>query len=192
MNETNKFDLILCELHYTPLHGKTDDSCPTIESHYIVNDRFNPLTGESTTIFDFVSESESEEDDSDSDSENDISDLQLCLEESNEFYQTINPITNIKYVPHTCIRNYFNIISRTDYIKPELALCITLPTGELIAIIKTIWIKLIQRAWKRVFIRRQEIVNGRRHIDSLNCRRVTGYWPAKYRVLPTLVGLLVN
>ena len=39
------FNLVLCELHYTPIHGKTRSSCPTIEGHYLLIDRFDGLTG---------------------------------------------------------------------------------------------------------------------------------------------------
>ena len=41
----SRFNLVLCELHYTPIHGKTRSSCPTIEGHYLLIDRFDGLTG---------------------------------------------------------------------------------------------------------------------------------------------------
>lgn len=40
-------------------------------------------------------------------------------------------------------------------LKLNIGKCIYLPTGECIAIIKTIWIKLIQRTWKNVLKKRQ-------------------------------------
>jgi len=187
MTESNKFKLMLCELHYTPIHGKTKQSYKTIETHYLVIECFDGLTGEAID-----SDSDTDSDtDSDLDSVNSVSDLQVSLEQTNEFYQTVHSATNTRYVPHTCIRNYFNIISRPDYIKPEIGLQIKLDTGETVAIIKTIWLKLIQRAWKRVYKKRQEIVNGRKQIASLHCRRLTGFWPVNYRFVPTLRGLLI-
>jgi hypothetical protein len=193
MTESNKFKLMLCELHYTPIHGKTKQSYKTIETHYLVIECFDGLTGEAIDT--------DTDSDSDSDSESDLeslnsltefeSDLQITLEQTNEFYQTVNPVANRKYEPHTCIRNYFNIISRPDYIKPEIGLQIKLDTGETVAIIKTFWLKLIQRAWKRVYKKRQEIVNGRKQIASLHCMRLTGFWPVQYRFVPTLKGLLI-
>jgi len=173
---------MLCELHYTPIHGKNSQSSFTIEGHYLVIDCFDGTTGES------ILDSELEDDESESssiDSLSSVSDLQITLEQSIAFYQTLNR----RYAPHICIRNYFNIISRPDYIKPEIGLRIILPTGEHVAIIKTIWIRLIQRAWKRVYKRRQEVINGRKQIASLHYVRLTGYWPPKYMVMPTLKGL---
>jgi hypothetical protein len=173
---------MLCELHYTPIHGKNNQSNFTIEGHYLVIDCFDGATGES-----ILDDSESDSSDSNS-SDSSNSDLQLTLEQSVTFYETLNR----RLTPHICIRNYFNIISRPDYIKPEIGLQIMLETGELVAIIKTIWIRLIQRAWKRVYKRRQEVINGRKQIASLNCVRLTGLWPPMYRFMPTLAGLLVN
>ena len=188
MTESNKFKLMLCELHYTPIHGKTKQSYKTIETHYLVIECFDGLTGEAAD-----SDLEDDESDSDLDSINSLtefeSDLQISLEQTNEFYRTI---TNTRYAPHTCIRNYFNIISRPDYIKPEIGLQITLDTGETVAIIKTIWLKLIQRAWKRAYKKRQFVINGRKQIASLHCMRLTGLWPPLYRFVPTLRGLLVH
>lgn len=189
MTEASKFNLMLCELHYTPIHGKTSTSYPNIEAHYIVIECFIGSTGMSI----YHSESESGSDsESESDSEDSFTDIQYTIEQSSDYYQTINPATNRKYVPHICIRNYFNIINRPDYIKPEIGLRIELPTGESVAIIKTIWIKLIQRAWKRAYKKRHFVINGRKQIASLNCVRLTGLWPPMYRFMPTLVGLLVN
>ena len=178
---------MLCELHYTPIHGKNIQSSFTIEGHYLVIDCFDGATGES-----ILEDADLEDDESESssiDSVSSVSDIQITMELSVAFYETLNPTVNRRLTPHICIRNYFNIISRPDYIKPEIGLRIRLPTGELVAIIKTIWIRLIQRAWKRVYKRRQEVINGRKQIDSLHCVKLTGYWPPKYRVIPTLRGL---
>ena len=50
-NEKNKHYLMLCELHYPPIHGKNEDSDPFIENHYLVYDRFDPKTGLSYSCF---------------------------------------------------------------------------------------------------------------------------------------------
>ena len=41
----SRFNLVLCEIHYTPIHGKTCNSFPTIEGHYILIYKFDGLTG---------------------------------------------------------------------------------------------------------------------------------------------------
>ena len=176
-NKTSKYNLVLCELHYTPIHGKTDSSCPTIESHYILIDRFDPFTGmplDSTESI--VSDS------SDSEVDETINGVQDLYNDEYEA-MAIN-------IPHKTIRNYTNIVRQENYIQPQIALCIELPTGENITIIKTIWFKLIQRAWKKVYKRRQSVITGRTMIDSLNCRRLTGFWPEIYREMPGITSLL--
>ena len=43
--DQSRFNLVLCEIHYTPIHGKTCNSFPTIEGHYILIYKFDGLTG---------------------------------------------------------------------------------------------------------------------------------------------------
>ena len=115
-------------------------------------DRFDGQSGRSL-------DSESEDEDSDEDSDEEyVSDLTFTLEQNIEFYQTVNPAANKKYVPHKTIRNYFNIISRPDYIKPEIGLQIKLDTGETVAIIKTFWLKIVQRRWRNVLKKRMQMI----------------------------------
>jgi hypothetical protein len=59
---------------------------------------------------------------------------------------------------HTVIRNYISIISSDKYFYPQIAECIVLQSQETIAIIKTIWIKLIQRTWKKIFLQRKKMM----------------------------------
>ena len=99
---------------------------------------------------------------------------------------------NVESVPHTKIRNYHNIIRRPNYIKPEIAECINLPTGEHIVIIKTMWIKIIQRKWKKVFIARNHIIKCRSCPASLSTRQLTGKWPNHCFTLPGLKCMLSN
>ena len=44
---------------------------------------------------------------------------------------------------HDIFRNYNQIITRENYIKPEITECIYLNTGHCIAILKTFWLRLI-------------------------------------------------
>jgi len=61
-------------------------------------------------------------------------------------------------VNHEFYRNYKNIIRRQDYIKPEIAQCIYLETNECVAILKTFWLKIVQRRWKRVYKQRMDLL----------------------------------
>jgi hypothetical protein len=183
--DQSRFNLVLCELHYTPIHGKTITSCPTIEGHYILIDQFDGLTG---IILDDLEEyaeydTDEETDDDDDDRITHIYDIQDLY--SNEYAMLIT-----RHFPHKTIRNYHNIISKPNYIKPEIAECFELPTGEHIAIIKTIWIKIIQRKWKKVYAARNHIIKCRSCPSALSTRQLTGKWPSHCISMPGLKGML--
>ncbi len=65
-----------------------------------------------------------------------------------------------------------------------------LPTQESVAILKTFWLRIIQRKWRKVFNEKQTILRNRRNIHSLHVRETTGKWPSEYRNLPGLRGML--
>lgn len=95
-------------------------------------------------------------------------------------------------IPHKFIRNYHSIITRPNYIKPEIGQTIYLPSGHTVCIIKTLWIKIIQRAWKKVYNIRTQMFKMRCKIQSLKYREITGHWPENCRCMPTLQGLLAR
>ena len=88
---------------------------------------------------------------------------------------------------HPSIRN-FQCINRI--MKPEIAECIYLPTGECICVKKTIWIRLVQRTWKKIFKLRQEIIMRRHQPRHLFYRGITGSWAVECNRLPSIRGLL--
>ena len=177
-----RFNLVLCELHYTPIHGKSTSSDPIIEGHYILIDRFDGLTG-------MILDEDLEDEDLEDEDEDDETNLYQIQELSARFY-TEEMRTLARRGAHNLIRNYHNIIRRPDYIKPEIAECIILPTGEHIAIIKTMWIKFIQRKWKNVYAARQHVIKYRCRPSSLFTRELTGRWPKKCFYMPGLIGML--
>jgi len=191
-----RFSLALCELHYTPMHGKSRNSCPNIEGHFLVINTFNGPTGiimdeyEEYTEYntDEENSSDTDENDDNSISSNTPTHISHILDLYQREYAAIE--NNVQSVPHTKIRNYHNIIRRPNYIKPEIAECFELSTQEHIAIIKTIWIKLIQRKWKKVFALKQQILQQRSSLSSVYARQITGKWPDHCLNLPGLKGML--
>ena len=91
---------------------------------------------------------------------------------------------------HNIFSNYSNIIVRENYIRPQIAECLYLVSGECIAIIKTFWIKIIQRAWKRVYKERQNMFMKRCSISALRYREMNGKWPQSCLIYPSLRGML--
>jgi hypothetical protein len=119
-----KYNLILCELHYTPIHGKTEDSDPNIEGHYLLIGKFDPNT------YDMLNEnSDDDDDDVDGVSLNNYNRILYDNTRNTSSYVMImiSILWNHKYKyllknsniinddPHAVIRNYSNIISNKNY-----------------------------------------------------------------------------
>ena len=102
-----------------------------------------------------------------------------------EYNNRINSI-----IPHKIFRNYVNIILNSNYIKPEIAECFYLCGNEYIAIIKTIWIRLIQRTWKKIYKEKKKIIQKRFNIESLNYKQIYGCWPDNCKNMPKINGML--
>jgi hypothetical protein len=100
-------------------------------------------------------------------------------------------MSNIDYItPHNIFRNYKNIILRPDNLKPEIAECLYLSGGECVAILKTFWIKIIQRTWKNIVSERKKIIKLRCNLKSIMHREINGKWPNNCLYLPSLKGML--
>lgn len=179
-----RFDLVLCELFNKHIHGGNKNILESIDGHYLLIERFDGATG-SILIEDDDSSDDYSEDYSD---DNDDSDINTIAIDCNALYNTEN--NNQLKKPHKIIRNYQNIIARPDYIKPEIAECLMLESQHSVAIIKTIWIKLIQRKWKKVYAEHKAVIRLRMSYSSLKTREITGRWPQSCCYLPTLYGLL--
>jgi len=192
-----KFNLLLCEIHYSPIHGKTRSSWPYIEGHFMLIEIFDGMTGfipeEIENYQEYSTDEENINSDSD-DSDDDELNILTNIHHIQQLYEgEYNALTSrINLIPHKTIRNYDNIIRRPDYIRPEIGECFELPTFEHIVIIKTIWIRIIQRKWKAVFANRQKIIQLRCCPSSISTRQLTGKWPGHCLVLPGIRGMLSN
>ncbi len=107
-----------------------------------------------------------------------------CWNNGYEFiddYSTLSPIRNIE-----------NIVTNDWYIKPEIAQCIVLESGHNVSILKTFWLRLVQRRWKNIFRIRKNILRLRCQPATLKFREVNGHWPANCESLPSIRGMLSN
>ena len=114
----------------------------------------------------------------------------------------VSKITFFKF-PFTHINKYlcwFNIAERDDrfnfqwnyYIKWTRVniLKLYIINDVYTVVIKTFWIRIIQRNWKRIYKKRQEIIKKRKRLDSLQHREITGRFPYGLNVLPSFHGML--
>ncbi len=99
---------------------------------------------------------------------------------------------NLNNFNYTVYRNYKKIINNKNYIKPEITECIYLDTGHCIAIIKTLWIKLIQRKWKKIYKERKICLSYRCNPNALKYREINGKWPSYCLKYPGLKGMLTE
>jgi hypothetical protein len=190
-NLNNKFDLVLCELFNRHIHGLASSQIQEVDGHYLIINKFDGQTRRLLDDHDGTMDIDSYYTDNDSDNDNDTNETILSsISDFSAFYNEYYNETNLE--PHIIIRNYENIISRPDYIKPEIAQCIILQTQHSVAILKTIWIKLIQRKWKKIYAERQSIIRRRMSPSSLSTRELTGKWPTNCRHLPSIYGMLSN
>jgi hypothetical protein len=155
----NKYDLILCELHHPVIHGKTEDSELNIETYYMVIDKF---------------------------SVNDINDINNYINSYRRIYYLYIHHCIFQLNIHPTIRNYNKMVSNKNYFKPEIAECLILPTGETIAILKTFWIRIIQKVWKNVLKKRKEYI-----IFMCNNLRLRELGKIYFR-FPGIKGMLKN
>ena len=166
----SRFNLVLCEIFNRNVHGASSEHIEPIDGHYLLITKFDGPTR-------CLLELEDEDDE--------LEDIYDYAEFYNDEYYNDN-----EFAPHIIIRNYQNIVSRPDYIKPEIAECIVLDSHHHVVIIKTIWIKIIQRKWKKIYAERMNIIRRRFQPTSLYTREVTGKWPVGCANLPGLYRLL--
>lgn len=202
-----KFTLLICELHNKHMHGFTEESDPNVQGHYlVVHDSTNhsifrpPATNADGEYVDSANDSDSDAD-IENHSENDryfdniYGIIQYYRHKYYDLLEDFNVPHNV-FGPnkeHPLIRNYYNIITDVDnYLKPEIGLKLYLSGGECVAILKTFWLRIIQRTWKKVYSKRVACLNRRIRISSLNHRTMTGRWPDDCLVLPTIHGMLYN
>ena len=84
------------------------------------------------------------------------------------------------------INNY----SSNTLCKLELAECLYLPSEHCVSILKTHWLKLIQRTWKKNYRERKLAIIRRCHPNALKYREIHGKWPNNCSNYPVLRGML--
>jgi hypothetical protein len=89
-----------------------------------------------------------------------------------------------------CINNIRN--HNTRPFRLEIAECLYLPSYHCVSILKTHWLKLIQRTWKKIYRYRKQIILIRSHPNSLKYREINGKWPDNCSIYPTLKGMLTK
>ena len=158
-NENPKHCLGLCILWCDDIHGSSAGS--DINSHWLVHERIR-LNEFFQQDLDWV--------------EN--------YRRNIEAYLSVMPQDLSRY--HPLLRNYTDIVSRPYSPKIDIIYMDYLPGHEAVAYIKTFWLRLVQRRWKKLYKERQDIIKKRCQIKSLNYRQTHGKWPHGLNNLPNI------
>lgn len=171
------YKLVICEIHIPDLHGYMETSSKNICMNFIVT---TILSLEEFYTNDYL---------------DDIAVLKECynlwLIENARTIMYNNIIIPESYnINHPHIRNYINIITNNNYIKIDIAYVEELQGGEMVAYIKTFWLRIIQRKWKKIYRMRSELIKKRKLLKSIKYRNLYGKWPKGLCNIPKLCGIL--
>jgi len=86
------------------------------------------------------------------------------------------------------IHNFFNIMEKMSH--PQIGETNMLPGNEMVVVLKTIWIRLIQRTWKKVYTQRLTMLQERCKPQSIAEHERSGIWPSTCNVMPGIRGML--
>jgi hypothetical protein len=190
-NRRRKNKLILCELYNEKIHGHCQDNGEIINTHYFVIQKLKDIFEDSDyeDDDDYSSSSSSSLEVDNSDIEN--SDYSVKVKELIHLHMSKYVLLrrNPYLMAHPTIRNFRKIVTSRNYIKPEIAECY-LKKGILVAILKTFWLKIIQRKWKKICVERQIILQNRKSISNIRYREIYGKWNISCSYLPSIKGML--
>jgi hypothetical protein len=109
------------------------------------------------------------------------------ISKNNKYYLTHFRFRKYNYREAERIIQYLQSTS-----KIEIAECIYLPSQHCVSILKTFWLRLIQRKWKKIINERKLIIIKRCNPNSIKYREIHGIWPNNCFIYPTLKGMLSN
>ena len=70
-----------------------------------------------------------------------------------------------------------------------MKLCI-LDDGTYSVVLKTHWLRLVQRHWRKVYAERKRVIKGRRNLLNLRYREIHGKYSYGFNHLPSLRGMM--
>lgn len=77
------------------------------------------------------------------------------------------------------------------WLRIEIAELNYLEREECTAIFKTFWLKIVQRAWKRIYKKRKEIIDKRKSFSAIKYREIHGKWPDNLNYLPSIKDIKI-
>ena len=113
---------------------------------------------------------------------------------NNNYYlymNSVSPKTFLNYSYNTCYDYLYQYsIIRIRPTNIEIMKLQIMSDYTYSVVIKTHWIRLVQRHWKKVFSARNDIINKRRTIQSIRSFELSGKYPAGLNSFPTINGMM--
>jgi len=167
-----KLQLGFVELYWPKIHGNVQTDQQTIYNHYLLTERFTPNNFTKSKF------------------------REKTIEFHKKHYQPYFTMQNNTFPismtdPHPHIRNFETIISNTNYFQFHLVQVLTLHDAY-VCIVKTHYIRWIQRAWRNLISRRNHIISQRKNPTNLIYRSIHNRWPESCINLPSYKGILVK
>ena len=192
---TTKNYLMLCELYHPKLHGFNEKSDPNIFGHYMVayikDNEMSDSESEYSDYSDYYSDEDDYTDDSDDENDEVTLDNTIIQTYQNKYKNLVQ--NSLKFninLEHKIVRNYINIVTKDNYITPHIGQRIYLSGDECVAIIKTMWLRIVQRCWKRVYKTRMQIITNIKRNPQYLLRRE---YNSKFSIrIPTIHGMFWN
>lgn len=109
------------------------------------------------------------------------------------YANAIRPQTLFKY-SHAHSLSYLQLYSIIKIRNPSIDIMqlAILADNTYTVIVKTHWLRIVQRTWKKVFQLRKNVLNKRMQIGSIRLFELSGKYPADATYMPTLQGMLHN
>lgn len=187
INRRRKNNIILCELYNENIHGKCEDIGEIINTHYFVIEKIKNIFENEDSEDDVSRYSFGSMDDEDIENSNYSLNVKDLINVHMNKYELLR--RHEQLMVHPTIRNYKKIVTRKNYIKPEIAKCYVIK-GVYVAILKTFWLKIIQRKWRKICYQRQFILQNRKSISNILYRELYGKWNISCYHLPGIRGML--
>jgi hypothetical protein len=109
------------------------------------------------------------------------------------YANAIRPKTLFKY-SHAHSLSYLQLYSIIKIREPAIDIMqlAILADNTYTVIVKTHWLRIVQRTWKKVFQLRKTVLNKRMQLGSIRLFEVSGKYPSDANYMPTLSGMLHN
>ena len=157
MTRGKAYKLAICEVFHPTLHGQNETSSPKVDTHFLIYTLID--------IDDFYTQAYLSEENS----------LRRYRKAIHIMHESLNKT-------HPSIRNYRRVSNK--YIRLEIIQTDVLTGQEEVAYLKTFWLRIVQRRWKKIYKERKDLLRQRSTMTALVERQRTGQWPTHLRSWP--------